>query len=98
MAGAELQYLRRQCDGGGARLALKLPTTAIGKDYPYDGQWLAMTPSGTGFRFNLGGYAGLTLGWLEGIEINLFGAVAGVEFRRPAINLPGLGRFGMAPA
>lgn len=77
-------------------LALRLPTTAIGKDYPADGRWLGLTPSGTGFRLNLAGYGGFTLGWLEGIEVNLFGAVAGLEFRRPAINLPGLGRFGMS--
>ncbi|MBN8944945.1 MAG: DUF3750 domain-containing protein [Rhizobiales bacterium] len=76
-------------------LGLKLPTTAIGKDYPADGRWLALTPSGTGIRLNLGGYGGFTFGWLEGIEVNVFGAVAGMEFRRPAINLPGLGRFGM---
>ncbi|QCI69011.1 DUF3750 domain-containing protein [Phreatobacter stygius] len=77
-------------------LGLRLPTTAIGKDYPADGRWLALTPSGTGFRLNLGGYGGFTAGWLEGIEVNVFGAVVGMEFRRPAINLPGLGRFGMS--
>jgi hypothetical protein len=40
-------------------------------------------------------YGGVTLGWVEGIEINLLGAALGVEVRRPAINLPGLGRFGI---
>ena len=34
-------------------------------------------------------------GLVEGIEINLLGAALGVEVRRPAINLPGLGRFGI---
>jgi hypothetical protein len=34
------------------------------------------------------------VGWVEGIEINLLGAVLGIEVRRPAISLPGLGRFG----
>lgn len=77
-------------------LRAKLPTTAIGKDFPHDGRWLAWTPSGTGLRLSLGGYAGLTVGWREGIELNLLGAVAGVELRRPAINLPGLGRFGVS--
>ncbi|WGF87076.1 DUF3750 domain-containing protein [Marinivivus vitaminiproducens] len=76
-------------------LEAKLPTTAIGKDYPYDGRWFALTPSRTGFRLNLGGYAGITAGWLEGIEVSFLGAVAGLEFRQPAINLPGLGRFGV---
>lgn len=76
----------------------KLPTTAIGKDYPYGGGWLALTPSKTGFRLTLGGYAGLTVGWREGLEINILGSVFGLELRRPAINLPGLGRFGVSDA
>lgn len=79
-------------------LDAKLPTTAIGKDYPYGGDWLSLTPSKTGFRLSLAGYGGVTLGWLEGLEINVLGAVFGVEFRRPAINLPGLGRFGLGDA
>ncbi|MFT8245607.1 DUF3750 domain-containing protein [Roseomonas sp. BN140053] len=73
-----------------------LPPTAIGKDYPYDGRWLRPTPSGTGLRLSLGGYAGLTLGWVEGVEVNILGAVAGLDLRRPAIKLPGLGRLGFA--
>ncbi|GEP07753.1 DUF3750 domain-containing protein [Methylobacterium oxalidis] len=71
-----------------------LPATAIGKDFPYDERWVALTPSGTGFRINLGGYFGLTLGWIEGFEINILGAVAGVDVRRPALKLPALGRVG----
>ena len=71
-----------------------LPPTAIGKDYPYDGRWLRPTPSGTGLRLTLGGYAGLTVAWVEGVEINVLGAVAGFDLRRPAVKLPGLGRLG----
>ncbi len=73
-----------------------LPPNAIGKDYPYDGRWLRGTPSGTGLQVTLGGYAGLTLGWVEGIEVNLLAAVAGIDLRRPAIKLPGLGRIGLS--
>jgi hypothetical protein len=73
-----------------------LPPTAIGKDYPYDGKWLRTTSSGAGLRLTFGGYGGLTMGWLEGIEINILGAVAGVDIRRPAVKLPGLGRFGLS--
>ncbi|HEY0205379.1 MAG TPA: DUF3750 domain-containing protein [Acetobacteraceae bacterium] len=72
-----------------------LPPTAIGKDYPPDGRWLAWTPSRTGVRLTLGGYAGVTLGWVEGLEVNLLGAVAGLDLRRPALKLPGIGRIGM---
>jgi hypothetical protein len=72
-----------------------LPPTAIGKDYPYDRRWLRLTPSGTGVRLTLGGYAGLTFGWVEGIEVNILGVVAGIDLRRPAVKLPGLGRIGL---
>ena len=43
----------------------------------------------------LGGYAGVTVGWIAGIELNILGGVFGFDLRRPAIKLPGLGRFGM---
>lgn len=72
-----------------------LPATAIGKDFPYDGRWIGLTPSGTGVRLNLGGYFGVTLGWVEGIEVNVLGAVAGIDLRRPGLKLPGLGRIGV---
>jgi hypothetical protein len=75
-----------------------LPPTAIGKDYPVDGAWLGRTPSRTGLYLTLGGYAGITLGWIEGIELNVLGAVLGFDLRHPAIKLPGLGRIGMPTA
>ena len=76
-------------------IAASLPPTAIGKDFPYDGRRLGFTPSGTGVRFNLGGYLGLTVGWVEGIEINILGGVWGLDVRRPALKLPALGRIGL---
>ncbi|MFN4088803.1 MAG: DUF3750 domain-containing protein [Alphaproteobacteria bacterium] len=72
-----------------------LPPTAIGKDFPYDGRWIARTASGTGIRLTLAGYAGLTLAWIEGIEVNLLGAVVGLDIARPGIKLPGIGRIGI---
>jgi Protein of unknown function (DUF3750) len=76
-------------------LRATLPPTAIGKDFPYDGGMLGLTPSRTGIRLTLGGYLGVTLGWIEGVEVNLLGAVLGIDLRRPAIKLPGLGRLGL---
>lgn len=73
-----------------------LPPTAIGKDFPYGRNWLSST--GTGFRATLGGYLTLTIGWIEGIELSLFGGVLGLDIRRPAIKLPGIGRIGMSAA
>jgi hypothetical protein len=77
-------------------LRAALPPTAIGKDYPYTGRWFGFTPSGTGVYVTLSGYLGLKIGWVEGFEFNLFGAVLGFDVRRPALKFPGLGRLGVA--
>ena len=77
-------------------LRVSLPPTAIGKDYPWNGEAFGWTPSGTGVRATLGGYLGLTVGWVEGLELNLLGAVFGLDLRRPAIKLPGIGRLGLS--
>ena len=53
-----------------------------------------MTDSGTGVEVNLWGVLGLKLGWVEGIEINVLGLVAGLDVRDPGIKLPGFGRIG----
>ena len=55
----------------------------------------APAPSRTGFRLSFGGYAGLTLAWVEGFELNLFGGVIGLDLRRPAVKLPAVGRLGL---
>lgn len=70
-----------------------LPPTAIGKDYPVDGRWFGRTAGGV--FLSLGGYAGVRIGWRDGIEINLLGAVAGVDLRRPALKVPAFGRIGL---
>jgi len=78
-------------------LASGLLPTALGKDYAgtlYAGR----TVSRTGLQLSLQGVAGVSIGWVEGVEVNLFGLVAGVDFRRPALKLPGWGRIGLAPA
>ena len=71
-----------------------LPPTAIGKDYPYHGDWFGVTASRTGLFISLGGYLGLTIGWIEGIELNFMGCVLGLDIRRPALKLPAIGRLG----
>ena len=59
-----------------------LPPTAIGKDYPYDGRRLRLAPSGTGVKLTLDGYVGVTVAWVEGIEVTS-GAVAGLDLPSP---------------
>ena len=73
-----------------------MPPTAIGKDWPVNGDWVGLTPSRTGVRLSLAGLAGVAVGWIEGIEVNFLGLVAGLDIRRPAIKLPGWGRIGLA--
>jgi hypothetical protein len=74
-----------------------LPPTAIGKDYrPHF--YVGLTDSRTGFEFSFWGILGLKIGWIEGLEVNLFGIVAGLDVRRPALKVPGFGRVGMPAA
>jgi len=77
-------------------LRLELPSNAVGKDYLPMGHLLAKSPSGTGMQFSLGGFFGLLLGVEEGIELNVLGLTAGLDFLRPAIKLPGIGRIGFS--
>ncbi len=72
-----------------------LPPTAIGKDFPANGDWIGLAPSRTGVRMTLGGYFGATIAWVEGVEVNFLGLVAGLDVRRPGIKIPGYGRFGL---
>lgn len=75
-----------------------LPPTAIGKDWRADARVFGLAPSGTGVQLSLGGLLGVTLAWIEGLEVNILGLVAGVDIRRPAIKLPGFGRIGVPSA
>jgi hypothetical protein len=77
-------------------LAAALPPTAIGKDWHPADDLVGLTPSRTGIQISLAGYAGLSVGWIEGIEVNFLGLVAGIDVRRPALKVPGWGRLGLA--
>jgi hypothetical protein len=76
-------------------LRLRLPATAVGKDYLPDGAPASITPSGTGVQLSLLGLAGVLVGWDDGLEVNLLGLTFGVDVRRPALKLPGVGRLGV---
>ncbi len=70
-------------------LRVALPPTAIGKDFR-DGPFLGLTDSRTGLEASLWGLLGVKLGWVEGVELNVLGLVAGLDLRQPALKLPGV--------
>jgi hypothetical protein len=82
--------------GAEPALAPALLPTALGKDYR-GSLFAGLAPSRTGLQLSLAGVAGVTIGWIEGVEVNLFGLVAGVDLRRPALKIPAWGRVGSAP-
>jgi len=76
------------------QLGLDLPPTAIGKDWLPAGRYFMPTPSGTGWQLSLHGVLGVAAGRSEGLEFNLLGLNAGIDFDDFALRLPGLGRVG----
>ena len=76
-------------------LRMDLPSTAIGKDYPINGSLVDRAPSGTGYQISMLGLLGLTVAGEEGIEFNLLGLNFGIDFHRPALKLPFVGRLGI---
>jgi Protein of unknown function (DUF3750) len=77
-------------------LRVALPPNAVGRDFR-DGFYAGPTDSGTGAELNLWGIADIKVGWVEGIEVNLLGLVAGLDLRYPGVKLPGFGRIGIEP-
>ena len=75
-------------------IGVALPPNAIGRDFrprPYVGP----SDSRTGVEANLWGALGVKFGWVEGVELNVLGLVAGLDVRHPAVKLPGFGRVGL---
>jgi hypothetical protein len=85
-------YIGRQVP----ELRMDLPANAIGKDYPINGSFIDHTPSGTGYQFSMFGIFGLAMAREEGIELNLLGLNFGIDFLRPALKLPFVGRLGVS--
>jgi Protein of unknown function (DUF3750) len=76
-------------------LATTLPPNALGKDFR-DRPYIGRTDSGTGIEASLWGLLGVKVGWIEGVEVNFLGLVAGLDLRHPAVKLPSFGRLGIA--
>lgn len=77
-------------------LEVDLPPTAVGKDY-FGSDLVVDAPSGSGLQIGLGGYLSVTIARDEGFEIDVLGLVFGIDFLRPALKLPVIGRIGMGP-
>jgi len=71
-------------------LRLALPSTAIGKDFVPIHQIVDWSPSHTGVQVSVYGLLGVIVGIDEGLEVNVLGLVAGIDWRRPALKLPGI--------
>ncbi len=74
-------------------IGVTMPPNALGRDFrpwPYAG----LTDSGTGVEASLWGVLGVKLGWVEGVELNFLGLVAGLDLRNPGVKVPGFGRIG----
>lgn len=81
-----------------SELEVELPPNAMGKDWIEDGHLFGRSESGTGVQFSVFGMLGATLGVAEGIELNLLGMTFGLDFLRPALKLPFIGRVGFKDA
>jgi hypothetical protein len=76
-------------------LGVSLPPNAVGRDYR-DRFYAGPTDSRTGVELNLHGLVAVKLGWVEGVEFDMLGLVAGLDLRHPGVKLPGYGRIGVA--
>lgn len=79
-------------------IGVELPAHAIGKDWINQGSLFGLSETRTGFQFSIFGLFGFTLGLGDGIEINLLGLSFGIDFWRPALKLPMVGRVGLQDA
>ena len=85
-----VSYVMRNTPG----IYADLPPNAIGKDWIGQAQPFGVTESGTGLQFSLFGMLGARVGLVDGLELNILGMNFGIDFVRPAIKLPFVGRLG----
>jgi hypothetical protein len=70
-----------------------LPSNAVGRDYLAGNRFFSY--SGGDAHLTLYGLLGISAGVRSGLEIHMLGLVAGLDFRRPGVKVPALGRFGV---
>ena len=76
-------------------LAIAMPSEAVGRDFRADGSFVGLTGSHTGVELSIYGLLGAKIGWVEGIEVDVMGLVAGLDLRHPALKIPCFGRLGI---
>ena len=76
-------------------LGVVLPPDAVGRDYLPEGRLFAMDADGRDVHATLYGLLGVSAGVRSGLELHVMGLVAGVDFSRPAIKVPAIGRIGL---
>ena len=86
-----VSHVIREVDG----IEINLPGNALGKDYLGD-KFFSKSESGKGVQFSLYGMFGIILDHSQGIEFNFLGLALGIDFLKPAIILPFIGRLGVA--
>ena len=68
-----------------------IPRCAQLKEKPTRPRWCC----GTGYQLSMFGLLGVSLAREEGIEFNLLGSNFGIDFVKPALKLPFIGRVGV---
>ena len=76
-------------------LGIAMPPEAVGRDFRADGSFVGLTASRTGVELSIYGLLGAKLGWVEGVEVDVMGLVAGLDLRHPALKIPCFGRLGV---
>ncbi len=78
-------------------LKLDLPSTAIGKDYLANTDFIASTPGGSGYQLSLFGLLGFSLASEEGLEFNILSLNFGINPLKLQVKLPAIGVLGKQP-
>lgn len=84
-------HVLREVPGLGA----VLPPHAVGKDWLAGGRLFMVDSDWRDAHVSIFGLAGFSVGMRSGVEIHLLGQSLGVDFAKPALKLPGVGRIGL---
>jgi hypothetical protein len=76
-------------------LGAVLPPHAVGRDYLPDGEFFHLDDDWRDLHVTLRGLVGFSAGMRSGFEMHFLGLVAGLDFSRPGIKVPAVGRIGI---